>query len=758
MAKKRRKKKRSRSIQKQVRLTQPPETEEKQPRRIQKESGTRHPSKIVSRRRRVILLVGMCTLLAVLFLILFFGIDAFRNIFIDTESRDELTMGISARRPAFPVFPEKFPDQEIEYSDFVGSDFCMLCHIEKYTLWRNSTHGHAGGEVGSVKIVARFDDQPLQFKDAVVIPSITSKGDCIFTVRQEGLPEQIVKVDAVVGGGHMEGGGTQSFFTKFPDGTLRFLPFDFNKTDDVWFVQLRDLTWVPISKEVSINNLDNWPPNRILGTSDQHSNCQNCHGSQILVEFDSQTLQYQTRYTTLQINCESCHGPGRKHIDLVQTADLDTLTDVGIIVLSTVGKDESLNKCFECHAVKAALTNDFISGEPLDDYFALKFPVVTGNRFFPDGRIRSFAYQINHFFSDCYIDGSMTCVDCHDPHSLAYRDIFWEPLIGKFDDGQCVDCHPSKAKAPELHSYHKPDSPGNVCTSCHMPFLQHPLLGPSVRFARSDHVIPIPRPAFDAQLGIENACQQCHQDKSSDWQQEKTDEWYRKLKPHNPLITNNMKAKKVTDIHEAAALLLNPDAHYPMAQVTGLFDFIKRFMKPNMRSLNQEIIDKLKRLTESSDIDVKALALVALHLSADHKEDIRTFLIEQLQSLEDQEMAVRSRWAIAMDYVGMLFTSNRDYANAIRSHQKSLEIRPSDAYTLVNLGLAYKYSGDLSSAVATFKKAIRIQPNYASSHFQLALIYIDLQQKQKAINALRNVLKYDPHYQNARQMLRQLES
>lgn len=750
MSKKKRKKNKHPHLKKQHRPEQPSATETVPPAIVQETSEPVELPKPKEKRNPILPVAGIAVVLIAVVILLYFGSASFRGMFHKSDSQ----------REAYLYMPPRTDQtgQEIRYSDFVGSDSCMLCHIEQYTLWRNSTHGLAGGEPGNIRIVARFDNQPLRFKDATFIPTVTENGEYIFRVRETGRPEQIVKVDAVVGGGHMEGGGTQSFFTKFPDGTLRFVPFDYNRTNDVWFVQLADFRWVPISEEVSINNLANWPPHRVLGTSDKFSNCQNCHGSQILVEFDDTSRKYLTRYTTLQINCESCHGPGRKHIDLVKTADLDTLTDIGIVVLSTVSKDESLDKCFECHAEKAALTSEFLSGMPVHTHFALKFPILASEPYLPDGRIRQFAYQQNHIFSDCYINGSMTCVDCHEPHSQAYRDISFQFLPGKFHDGQCTDCHPSKAETPEHHSYHKPDSPGNVCTACHMPFLQHPLLGPSVRFARSDHVIPIPRPTFDAELGIENACQQCHQDKSIAWQQEKTDEWYRTIKPHNPLLSNNMKAKNVTDIQQAADLLLNAEPYFPAAQVTGIFDFIKRFLKPDMPSLSQAIIDRLKRLTESTDLDVKALAFVALHLSSDQREDIHAYLREKLHSFGEQEAALRYRWAFAIDYFGTLFTINRDYANAIRSHLKALEIKPSDPYTLLNLGFAYQNSQKYSDAIAAFKKAIEIEPSNANLYFQLAQTYTLSRQTKEAIEAVKKGLEYDPENPTARQMLRQLQS
>ena len=62
-----------------------------------------------------------------------------------------------------------------------------------------------------------------------------------------------------------------------------------------------------------------WPPLRPIGTVDRFANCQECHGSQILTELDPGT-GYTTSYTTLQVNCESCHGPARRHVEPARDA------------------------------------------------------------------------------------------------------------------------------------------------------------------------------------------------------------------------------------------------------------------------------------------------------------------------------------------------------------------------------------------------------------------------------------------------------
>ncbi len=305
------------------------------------------------------------------------------------------------------------------FAEFVGAEACAQCHAPQYDEWQHSTHGNAGGPPTPARVIAPFNGQPIRFRDAVVTPSVTAAGAFTFTVAQEGHPLRVFQVDDVVGGGFMAGGGTQAFFSRFPDGTVRFLPFDYSRAEQRWFCNTlgrANRGSVPITPAVALADCADWPPYRILGSSERFQSCQQCHGSQVEVAFDTSSRRYETRFTTLAINCESCHGPGRRHVELARAGRIGAGVDIGMRSLATLTKDQSLQICFQCHAVKTPL-------EP--GYFALKLPLLVDTLYFPDGRIRAFAYQEGHLSSDCYLNGSMTCAGASHPPSSR---LAWKPL------------------------------------------------------------------------------------------------------------------------------------------------------------------------------------------------------------------------------------------------------------------------------------------------------------------------------------------
>lgn len=645
--------------------------------------------------------------------------------------------------------------------DFVGAEACAQCHAREYEVWKASTHGKAGGRPGETRIFAKFDGQPLRFRDAIVTPTRNAAGHYVFWIDEPGEPRAEIKVEAVVGGGHMIGGGTQSFFMRHPDGTVRFLPFDFIRREDLWFVQLQsDLSWRPVSAQISLNqDLANWPPRRVLGTASEFSNCQNCHGSQITLQYSTNAHAYETRWQTLRIDCESCHGGARRHMELVRRPGWEKNSDLGLTALAVLTKNESMQVCYRCHASKDALRDDpYLPGMRFEDYFSIRLGLLTESPFLVDGRVRTFSYQSGHEFSDCYLNGSMTCTDCHNPHSQEYRDVDGRPLAGRFDNRQCTSCHASKGEAIEAHTHHAAGTAGSLCVACHMPYLQHRGVGQHLAFARSDHSIPIPRPTFDQSLGIENACQKCHRDKNLDWQQSHVDQWYGTLKPHPALITTLAGTNAPATAGEAAAAFLrpSPETRHPMAQVAGLSRFIRDYLQPNLASLEPEVERRLKALAADPDVDLQALALMALQIGYGSHPSIQQVLGSRLRSLPPDD-PVRLRWAIAADHLGSLFGTKGDLGAATVCFEKAVEVQPNNEVILSHLALAYFRGQKADAAVAALKKAIAARPTKAVLYFQLAQLYAQLQRVPESIGALQSGLIYAPHDGNAKAMLQQLQ-
>ncbi len=607
------------------------------------------------------------------------------------------------------------------FEDFVGAEPCAGCHAERYDQWAASTHGTAGGDPTPDMVIASFDGTPIQFRDAEVVPRVASDGTYEFVVRQDGHPELIYRVDGVIGRAHMVGGGTQGFTTRMEDGTERFLPFDWSGSVSDWFCNTgtrTDAGWVPVTPDMALADCGDWPPLRVLGTVDRFGNCQGCHGSQILTE-QPQGEAYRTRYTTLRINCESCHGPGRTHVELAQSGRLGFDEGTGLQPLTTLDTDGSLDLCFQCHALKDVVREGHLPGPPLADYYALKFPVLGDDPFYPDFRIKTFAYQATHLASACYLDGEMTCNSCHEPHGQEYQDEFGGGVAGRFDDEQCTSCHASKALDIEAHTFHPAGSDGARCVSCHMPYLQEPEVGDQVEYARSDHTIPVPRPAFDAGLGIESACAMCHQDQSAEALDAQARAWWGDLKPHRPLVQALIEATSAGG--EGVDLdLLQPDQHDPLAQFAGLGRVLLSGLEPDAATTATALQDRLLALAAYPDLDVRALALASLHWWRGGDPATKAFLVEALEDAGPQEDRLRRRWVLGLSFLGDDARTRGEADRALIAYEKALELLPDDPRILGAAGAALNQVGDFERAIPYLERSVAGAPNQALTRVNLA--------------------------------------
>lgn len=474
-----------------------------------------------------------------------------------------LSVAWLVRDPYVPEAAVAERPAKVEVDGYVSSDACRSCHPQEYDSWHASYHRTMTQVATPETALAPFDGLPRimrgryyrpfvrhgelwiemddPFTDSPVVADGAERSDA-------GVPRIERRVVLSTGSHHEQ----DYWFEADPERALAHLPIAY---------RIVEQRWVPNGSTFL------QPPREHYGAprpeiGGWNRNCIQCHATHGKPQLDYPD-SVDTTVGEFGIACESCHGPGAKHVeanrDPARRYRLHRDDDAGddtIVNPVRLDSRRSSEVCGQCHMASTVLgpwshpewnenghdyrpgdrladTRDILNPASAPDDPALQKLVGSSRnflryRFWSDGMVRISGRELHGLLeTPCYQRGEMSCLTCHqmharhdDPRSLATwaNDQLKPEAVA---DAACLECHTDIAADPTSHTHHEAGSSGSVCMNCHMPHTTYGLLK-SIR----SHQITNPDVAVTVATTRPNACNLCHLDRPLGWTAERLGEWF----------------------------------------------------------------------------------------------------------------------------------------------------------------------------------------------------------------------------------------
>ncbi|MCB9869336.1 MAG: hypothetical protein H6837_05730 [Planctomycetes bacterium] len=416
---------------------------------------------------------------------------------------------------------------------FAGAASCLPCHPDHHASWQRTWHATMTRRPGPATVRGAFDGRPVRFFGDFARPFVEGDRYCIDLPRRGG-GRRMAEVALVVGSHRY-----QQYFERIPrpgrvgdgDGPARF-----ERLPILWHVEER--RWLHVDGIFLSPDHPDWHQQPAVW----NENCIFCHNtaprpgmSNFADRPQGADKDFDSKVADLGIACESCHGPGQRHVDAMRDPTVRYGLRVGgadrtlhIVQPEKLDKERAVSACGQCHGQRVPRPVErirqflergptFRSGARLEDHVEPVGPAtrIGGDapfrlRFWGDGTPRLTAYEYQGTVSSpCYLRGSMTCGSCHAMHRGSIDANLADGMDG---DRACLQCHASIAADLRAHTRHDPAGSGSRCLACHMPEIVYGVLG-----VHRSHRIENPDPARDAATGRPDACTLCHLDRSLGW-------------------------------------------------------------------------------------------------------------------------------------------------------------------------------------------------------------------------------------------------
>jgi predicted CXXCH cytochrome family protein len=652
------------------------------------------------------------------------------------------------------------------FAQYGGSESCRDCHADTFRQWQQSNHGLAERPVLPALDETAFN--PARSLKAGTQDSSVNWSNGTAFVSSVGLShhQEIHRVARVIGNNPL-----RQLLVAFPDGRFQTLEASYDPRSNQWF---------------NVNGEEDRQPGEWGHWTGRGANwnfmCASCHNTRLQKNYDEATDSYHTSMAEMSVGCEACHGPLKAHNEWQKKYGGTGAKDP---TLGKLNHGQIMENCGECHSRRAELTGDFIPGS---DYLNSFDPDMVDDTelYYADGQIHEEDYEFSSFLGSRMHDAGVYCLNCHEPHTAKIR------LPGNWI---CMQCHGGgNPKAPVIdpvaHSHHKVRGygadgklmdgdlanynakdfaeTGGECINCHMP--QTPYMQ---RHWRHDHGFTIPDPLLTRELGIPNACNRCHQDKSASWALEATQKWYG-TNMNRLLDTRRERTRAIAHARDgdpaAVAPLLKslagePSPYWRAAIINQLgswqdYSNVQAALLNGLGDTNALVRVKTAHVLDATEHPVDNALVLALRSRL--SDPVRSVRITSAWSLRGELdtnsqagkdliffMSENADEPSGQMQLGEFWAGRNDLTNALAYFQRGVAWDPNSAPFHRELALAWHLMGRNSEAIAQYKEAVRLAANDAEYYFELALVLNEAGDREGAISEFREAVRLDPHFSRA---------
>jgi predicted CXXCH cytochrome family protein len=644
---------------------------------------------------------------------------------------------------------------------FVGGENCVECHKIEYDLWLNSHHDLAMEVATDSTVLGDFNDA-IFVSGADTSRFFKREGKFFVHTRgPDGLFGDFL-VAYTFGWWPL-----QQYLIPFENGKYQTLNLTWDSDKNEWYnmaeavysgeeIQPGDwLYWT--------NQGQNW-----------NSMCAECHSTNLQKNFNPATRTYNTTWSDIDVHCETCHGPGSAHLDWAALPEMARPTDnnTGLVVVTRdIATKEYVDLCARCHARRSSLDDfDHFGSHLLDHYIP---QLVNEPMYYSDGQILEEDYVYGSFTQSRMFTNDIKCNDCHDAHSLA---------LVKTGNDLCLQCHRAGTYDTYQHHFHKiADNPefqqgnhrkmynkegeGALCINCHMDGRFY--MGADYR---RDHSFRIPRPDLTISIGVPNACNSCHTDKTAAWSEKYITEWYGKSR--NKHYGSTFAAAEDGDTAAIAGLIemsTSSDNQYPpILRATAaslLANFadvrcyqtlrfllndpaplirtfaVRGYQPASYEELKETVVPLLNDPVKSVRIEAanKLTILPPEQIDSTFKQ-----AFEEAVNEYETAMLYTADFPASRHNLGNLYTNTGRPDKARENYQLALEIDKAFYPAKVNLAMLYNQQGKNDEAEKLFREAVVDNPEDGNLYYSLGLLLAEMQKFNEATKVLEKASELMP--------------